>query len=241
MLQRLDYSCLLRAKKYIGSTQNIENILSSILGMEMYNAHEVSKRLNLKMTELKDILRPVRIELIDDLYLTNEGIEYLASRELGKVKRYFELSIANYSLLSDKERRVFNAFIKRYRRLGKKVLKWDDLKVEVIRRDCRNEILGKAPIIFHEGAYISYEELTSPNPIKEKSLFQQIRSTLMYNVKNLREWIGFNLIQDSTIIFILTHHFHIFTSDDNNISIHPTDGHPMFNPSQNAERCILAG
>lgn len=78
MLQRLDYSCLLRAKKYIGSTQNIENILSSILGMEMYNAHEVSKRLNLKMTELKDILRPVRIELIDDLYLTNEGIEYLA-------------------------------------------------------------------------------------------------------------------------------------------------------------------
>lgn len=240
MIQVLDCSCLLRGSRYIGTTQNIANIVANILGTQLYNAHEISKRLNLKITELKDILRHVQIELVDDKYLTNEGIEYLTSRELNKVKKYFELSIANYSSLSDKERRIFDAFLKRYRRLGKKILKWDDLKVEIIRRDCRNEILGNSPITFYEGTYISYEELTDPNPIKEKSLFQQIRSTLMYNMKNLRKWIGFNLTQDCTIIFVLTHHFHIFTSDDNNISIHPIEGHTMFNPSLNAEKCILA-
>lgn len=240
MIQVLDCSCLLRGSRYIGTTQNIANIVANILGTQLYNAHEISKRLNLKMTELKDILRHVQIELVDDKYLTNKGIEYLTSRELNKVKKYFELSIANYSSLSDKERRIFDAFLKRYRRLGKKTLKWDDLKVEIIRRDCRNEILGNSPITFYEGTYISYEELTDPNPIKEGSLFQQIRCTLMYNMKNLRKWIIFNLIQDSTIIFVLTHHFHIFTSDDNNISIHPIEGHIMFNPSLNAEKCILA-
>ena len=217
---------------------DISEILKQII-IPQYDANEVGKRLNLQISEIKEILTHARIELIDDKYIPEDGIEYLVDREVGKIKRYFEQSIANYSSLSDKDKRIFDAFLKRYGKRGRLIKRWNDLRTEVIRKDCNDELRGLTKLTFYDGKYICYEELTNPDIIRASSLFHHIRHTLMYNIKNMRQWITFRLVVNTTIIYTLAHHFHIFTTDDNN-SILTADRNIKWNLPQNAKHYILA-
>ena len=219
---------------------DISEILKQIIIIPQYDADKVGRCLNLGINEIKEILTHVRIELIDDKYIPEAGIEYLADREVGKIKRYFEQSIANYSSLSDKDKRTFDAFIKRYGKRGRIVKRWSDLRIEVIRKDCNDELRGLTKLTFYDGKYICYEELTNPTDvIWSNSLFHQIRHTLMYNMKSLRQWITFRLIVNTTVIYTLAHHFHIFTTDDSN-SILTAEENIKWNLPQNAKHYILA-
>ena len=219
--------------------EHLVNIaLSSILDSR-YDIEKVGRRLNLNREQIQEILTHAHIELIDDKYIPDEGITYLADREIGKIKRYFEQSIANYSSLSDKDKRIFDAFLKRYGKRGRLIKRWSDLRGEVIRKDCNDELRGLTKLTFYDGKYICYEELTNPDTIRSSSLFHHIRNTLMYNIKNMRQWITFRLVVNTTIIYTLTHHFHIFTTDDSN-SILRADRNIKFNLPQNAKHYILA-
>lgn len=213
-------------------------ILKTLYGC-LYNIHDISRKANLNYKQIKETLSHARIELIDDKYISEDGIRYLADREVGKVKKYFEESIANYTTLSDKERRIFDAFIKRYGIKYRTIKRWNDLKVETIRKDCYNELTGNGDQTFYNGEYICIEEIKKSDDSKSKSVIQLIRSSLMYNMKKMRKWIRFKPISDTTVTYILTHHFHIFTSDDSN-SIHAAEQNNMFNLPQNARNYILA-
>ena len=213
-------------------------ILKTLYGC-LYNIHDISRTSNLNYKQIKEILSHARIELIDDKYISEEGIRYLADREVGKVKKYFEESIANYTTLSDKERRIFNAFIKRYGIKYRTIKRWNDLKVETIRKDCYNELTGNGVQTFYNGEYICIEEIKKSDDSKSKSVIQLIRSSLMYNMKKMRKWIQFKPSSDTTVAYILTHHFHIFTSDYNN-SIHAAKQNTKFYLPQNAKNYILA-
>ena len=213
-------------------------ILKTLYGC-LYNIHDISRKANLNCKQIKEILSHARIELIDDKYISEDGIRYLADREVGKVKKYFEDSIANYTTLSDKERRIFDAFIKRYGIKYRTIKRWNDIKVETIRKDCYNELTGNGAQTFYNGEYICIEEIKKSDDSKSKSVIQLIRSSLMYNMKKMRKWIRFKPISDTTVTYILTHHFHIFTSDDNN-SIHAAKQNTKFYLPQNAKNYILA-
>ena len=219
----------------------IQNIVAGILKAFMCQEYDISRlspKLNLKDSELVNILNHAGIE-IEDNHVREDGIEYLVNREVGKIKRYFELSLANYALLSTKEQRIFNSFLKRYGIKYRKIRSWKDLKIETIRNDCYNELTQDSGLIFYDGKYVDCEEIEAIDNTKYRSMIQLIRSSLMYNVKNMRKWIQFKPIYNSTIVYILMHHFHIFTSDDNN-SIHAAKQISMFNLSQNAKNYILA-
>ena len=207
-------------------------------GYGAYNVSHISRKLNLAPVDLISILTHARIEVTDD-YIPEEGIRYLVDREVGKIKRYFEQSLANYTSLSDKEQRTFNAFIKRYGIKCRKIKRWEDLKIESIRNDCYKELTSDGAQTFYDGKYICYEETESTDDSKSRSMIQLIRSSLMYNIKNKRKWIQFKPSSDTTVAYILANRFHIFTSDDNN-SIHAAKQSTMFNLPQNAKNYILA-
>ena len=204
----------------------------------LYNIHDISRRTNLNYKQIKEILSHARVELIDGKYISEDGIRYLADREVGKVKKYFEESIANYTTLSDKDKRVFDAFIKRYGIKYRTIKRWNDLKVENIRKDCYNELTGNGVQTFYNGEYICIEEIKKSDDSKSKSVIQLIRSSLMYNMKKMRKWIRFKPISNTTVTYILTHHFHIFSDDSN--SILAAEQNNMFNLPQNAKNYILA-
>ena len=204
----------------------------------IYNISHISKKLNLAQSDLISILTHARIEVIDNR-VSELGIKYLVDREVGKIKQYFELSLANYYLLSTKEQRVFNAFLKRYGIKYRKIRKWEDLKIEAIRKDCYEDLTSNETIAFSDGKFLWYDETEKVDNTKSQSAIQLIRSSLMYNIKNKRRWIRFKPISNTTVAYILTHHFHIFTSDDSN-SIHAAEQVKMFNLPQNAKTYILA-
>lgn len=218
---------------------DLQSIILKMLYGCLYNIHDISRRTNLNYKQIKEILSHARVELIDGKYISEDGIRYLADREVGKVKKYFEESIANYTTLSDKDKRVFDAFIKRYGIKYRTIKRWNDLKVETIRKDCYNELTGNGAQTFYNGEYICIEEIKKSDDSKSKSVIQLIRSSLMYNMKKMRKWIRFKPISDTTVTYILTHHFHIFTSDDSN-SIHTAEQSKMYNLPQNARNYILA-
>ena len=203
-----------------------------------YDVSHISKKLNISTSDLISILAHARIEVIHN-YIPYEGIQYLVDREVGKIKRYFEQSLANYTSLSAKEQRTFNAFLKRYGIKCRKVRRWEDLKIESIRNDCYKELTGDGAQTFYDGRYICHEDLESADDSKSRSMIQRIRRSLMYNIKNQRKWIQFKPSSNTTVAYILTHHFHIFTSDDSN-SIHAAKQSTMFNLPQNAKNYILA-
>lgn len=207
-------------------------------GYGAYTVSHISRKLNLAPADLISILTHARIELTDD-YIPEEGIRYLVDREVGKIKRYFEQSLANYTSLSAKEQRTFNAFLKRYGIKCRKVRRWEDLKIESIRNDCYKELTGDGAQTFYDGKYICYEETESTDDSKSRSMIQLIRSSLMYNIKNKRKWIQFKPSSDTTVAYILANRFHIFTSDDNN-SIHAAKQNTKFYLPQNAKNYILA-
>lgn len=218
-----------------------QKIVKSILKAYMFREHEItrlSKKLNLEDIDLINILTHARIEITDNC-VSEDGIQYLVDREVGKIKRYFEQSLANYTSLSAKEQRTFNAFLKRYGIKFREIKKWSDLKIEAIRKDCYNELTRDGVQIFYDGKYICYEELEADNDSNYSSIIQLIRSSLMFNMRNMRRWIQFKPISDSTITYILMHHFHIFTSDDSN-SIHAAKQFTMFYLPQNAKNYIFA-
>ena len=216
----------------------IVNAILKAMGVEEYDVSHLSKKLNLKTSDLISILAHARIEVIDNC-VPHEGIQYLVDREVGKIKRYFEQSLANYTSLSSKEQRTFNAFLKRYGINCRKIRRWEDLKIEAIRNDCRKELTGNGAQTFYDGKYICHEEIEAVDNTKSRSMIQLIRSSLMYNIKNKRKWIRFKPTANTTIAYILTHHFHIFTSDDSN-SIHTAEHISMLNLPQNAKNYILA-
>ena len=207
-------------------------------GYGAYNVSHISRKLNLAPADLISILTHARIKITDD-YIPEEGIRYLVDREVGKIKRYFEQSLANYTSLSAKEQRTFNAFLKRYGIKCRKIRRWEDLKIESIRNDCYKELTGDGVQTFYDGKYICYEEIEAADNSKSRSMIQLIRSSLMYNVKNKRKWIQFKPSSNTTVAYILTHHYHIFTSDDSN-SIHAAEPIKMFYLPQNAMNYILA-
>ena len=207
-------------------------------GYGAYNVSHISRKLNLAPTDIISILTHARIEVTDD-YIPEEGIRYLVDREVGKIKRYFEQSLANYTSLSAKEQRTFNVFLKRYGIKCRKIKRWEDLKIESIRNDCYKELTGDGVQTFYDGRYICHEEIESADESKSRSMIQLIRRSLMYNIKNKRKWIQFKPNSNTTVAYIITHHFHIFTSDDSN-SIHAAKQSTMFNLPQNAKNYILA-
>ena len=216
----------------------IVDAILKAMAVEAYDVSHISKKLNLKTSDLISILAHARIEVIDN-YVRHDGIQYLVDREVGKIKRYFEQSLANYTSLSSKEQRTFNAFLKRYGIKCRKIRRWEDLKIEAIRNDCRKELTGNGAQTLYDGKYICHEEIEAVDNTKSRSMIQLIRSSLMYNIKNKRKWIRFKPTANTTIAYILTHHFHIFTSDDNN-SIHTAEHISMLNLPQNAKNYILA-
>lgn len=216
----------------------IVDAILKAMAVEAYDVSHISKKLNLKTSDLISILAHARIEVIDNC-VPHEGIQYLVDREVGKIKRYFEQSLANYTSLSSKEQRTFNAFLKRYGIKCRKIRRWEDLKIESIRNDCRKELTGDGAQTFYDGKYICYEEIEAVDDTKSRSMIQLIRSSLMYNIKNKRKWIQFKPVSNPTVAYILTHHFHIFTSDGNN-SIHTAEHISMLNLPQNAKNYILA-
>lgn len=218
----------------------VDTILKAIIGVgnQTYAIPDISKKLNIASPDLTNILKQARIDVIDS-YVDERGIQYLVDREVGKIKRYFEQSLANYTSLSDKEQRTFNAFLKRYGLKYRKIKKWNDLKIEIIRKDCYADLTESHAQIFFDGKFICYEEIEAAETTKTTSIIQLIRSSLMYNIKSMRKWIIFKPISDTTVVYILTHHFHIFTSEDDN-SIHAAKNISMFNLPQNAKNYILA-
>lgn len=214
----------------------VDSILKA-LRLERYEVSRISKILNLDVADLTSILAHARIKISDN-YIYEDGIQYLVDREVGKIKRYFEQSLANFTSLSEKEQRTFNAFLNRYGIKYRKIKRWEDLKIEVIRNDCYADLTGNRVQTFYDGKFISYEEIEFYDETKASSMIQLIRSSLMYNIKNKRKWIRFKLILDTTVVYILTHHFHIFTSEDDN-SIHAAKHISMFNLPQSANNYIL--
>lgn len=225
----------------IFDNSKIVDAILRAMGVETYLAYDVidiSNKLSLSTSDLISILAHARIEVIDN-HIPHKGILYLVDREVGKIKRYFEQSLANYTSLSGKEQRTFNAFLKRYGVKCRKIKRWEDLKIESIRNDCYKELTGDGVQTFYDGKYISYEEIEAADNSKSRSMIQLIRSSLMYNVKNKRKWIQFKPSSNTTVAYILTHHYHIFTSDDSN-SIHAAEPIKMFYLPQNAMNYILA-
>lgn len=237
---------LLEIKHIFNSTRNYllgdfdtKCIVQSILSA--YRRYEVTglcRKLNLDPSDIVSILAHARIEIVDNC-ISEDGIEYLVDREVEKIKRYFEQSLSNYASLSAKEQRTFNAFLKRYGIKYRKIRKWDDLRIESIRKDCYEELTQDGFVTFCDGKYICYEEIEVADDSKYRSTIQLIRRSLMYNMKKMRKWIRFKPISDPTVIYILTNHFHIFTSDDSN-SIHAAEHIYMLNLPQNARNYILA-
>jgi hypothetical protein len=225
----------------IFDNSKIVDAILRAMGVEAYNTYDVtdiSKKLSLSTSDLISILAHARIEVTNNC-VSEEGILYLVDREVYKIKRYFEQSLANYTSLSDKEQRTFNAFLKRYGIKCRKIRRWEDLKIESIRNDCYKELTGDGIQTFYDGRYICHEEIESADESKSRSMIQLIRRSLMYNIKNKRKWIQFKPSSNTTVAYILTHHFHIFTSDDSN-SIHAAKQSTMFNLPQNAKNYILA-
>jgi hypothetical protein len=221
--------------------RKIVDIILKAMGVGEYGTYDIShisKKLNLATSDLISILVHARINVVDNC-VSEEGIQFLVDREVGKIKRYFKQSLANYDSLSGKELRTFNAFLKRYGIKCRKIRRWEDLKIEAIRNDCHKELTGNGAQTFYDGKYICYEENEAVDELKSRSMIQLIRSSLMYNIKNKRKWIRFKLTSSTTVVYILTHHFHIFTSDDSN-SIQAADHISMFNLPQNAKTYILA-
>lgn len=218
----------------------VDAIIKAIVGEEYgrYCVSHISKKLNLATSDLIGILSHARIEVIDNC-VPHKGIQYLVDREVGKIKRYFEQSLANYASLSAKEQRTFNAFLKRYGIKYRRIRKWDDLRIDSIRNDCYEELTQEGALTFYDGKYICYEEIEVAEDSKSRSMIQLIRRSLMYNIKKMRKWIRFKPISDTTVAYILTHHFHIFTSDDSN-SIHAAEHISMLNMPLNAKNYILA-
>ena len=229
----------LRDTRILNFHIDLKSIILETLYGRVYDLHAISRKLNLSHKQIEEILSHAKIELVDNNYITEDGVRYLADREVGKVKKYFEQSIANYASLSDKDRRIFDAFITRYGIKYRSIKRWDDLKVEIIRNDCFNELTRNGTQTFYEGEYICAEEIKKADDSKSRSMIQLIRSSLMYNMKKMQKWIRFKPISDTTVVYILTHHFHIFTSDDSN-SIHAARQNNMFNSLQNAKNYILA-
>jgi hypothetical protein len=225
----------------IFDNSKIVDAILRAMGVEAYNTYDVtdiSKKLSLSTSDLISILAHARIEVTNNC-VSEEGILYLVDREVYKIKRYFEQSLANYTSLSDKEQRTFNAFLKRYGIKCRKIRRWEDLKIESIRNDCYKELTGDGIQTFYDGRYICHEEIESADESKSRSMIQLIRRSLMYNIKNKRKWIQFKPNSNTTVAYIITHHFHIFTSDDSN-SIHAAKQSTMFNLPQNAKNYILA-
>ena len=225
----------------IFDNSKIVDAILRAMRVEAYNTYDVtdiSKKLSLSTSDLISILAHARIEVIDN-YIPHKGILYLVDREVGKIKRYFEQSLANYTSLSAKEQRRFNAFLKRYGIKCRKIKRWEDLKIESIRNDCYKELTGDGIQTFYDGQYICHEEIESADESKSRSMIQLIRRSLMYNIKNKRKWIQFKPNSNTIVAYIITHHFHIFTSDDINI-IHAAKQSTMFNLPQNAKNYILA-
>lgn len=225
----------------IFDNSKIVDAILRAMGVEAYSTYDVtdiSKKLSLSTSDLISILAHARIEVINNC-VSEEGIRYLVDREVYKIKRYFEQSLANYTSLSDKEQRTFNAFLKRYGIKCRKIKRWEDLKIESIRNDCYKELTGDGAQTFYDGKYICYEEIESTDDSKSRSMIQLIRSSLMYNIKNKRKWIQFKPSSDTTVAYILANRFHIFTSDDNN-SIHAAKQNTKFYLPQNAKNYILA-
>ena len=217
----------------------VDAILKAMAGgeYERYNISHISKKLNLATSDLISILTHARIKVIDNS-VSEQGIKYLVDRKVEKIKQYFQLSLANYNLLTTKELRIFNAFLKRYGIKFRKIRKWEDLKIEAIRKDCYDDLTRNETIAFYDGKYLWYDETEKTDDTKSQSTIQLIRSSQMYNIKNKRKWIRFKPTSN-TVAYILTHHFHIFTSDDIN-SIHTAEQVKMFNLPQNAKTYILA-
>ena len=229
-------------RRSIDSFFDTEHIVARVLSAFMTQTYEISRiaRLtNLSESDLTNILTHARIEITDNC-ITESGIRVLADREVGKIKVYFEQSLANYSSLSNKEKRTFDAFLKRYGIKYRQIRTWKDLKVEAIRKDCYNELIGASYLTFYDGKYICYEDLEITDQSQISSIIQLIRSSLMYNMKSMRKWIQFKPMRDSTVAYILTHHFHIFTTDDSDNSILTADKSKMFHLPQNAKHYILA-
>lgn len=222
---------------------NQHNIVNAILkaitgaGYRTYSILDISNKLSISTSDLTSILAHARIEVIDNC-LDERGIQYLVDREVGKIKRYFEQSLANFTSLSEKEQRTFNAFLKRYGLKYRKIKKWNDLKIEIIRKDCYADLTESHAQNFFDGKFICDEEVEAAETTKTTSIIQLIRSSLMYNIKSMRKWIIFKPISDTTVVYILTHHFHIFTSDDSN-SIQAAEQTPKFNLPQSANNYIL--
>lgn len=239
MIQALEVTSLFRNHLSSYLNEHLVSIVLSSFIEPRYDIEKVGRRLNLNRNQIQEILSHAHIELLDDKYIPDEGIAYFLDREVGKIKRYFEHSITNYASLSDKEQRIFDAFLKRYGKRGRQIKKWDDLRIEAIRNDCDEELRGRSTLTFYDGKYICYEELTSSDNVKSYSLFYQIRCTLMYNIKNIRQWINFRQAVNTTITYILSHHFHIFTTDDSN-SILTADISFKCNLPRNAKHYISA-
>lgn len=220
-------------------TEHITSCILSIIKVQTYEISRIARITNLSESDLTTILTHSRIEIIDNC-ISEAGIRILADREVGKIKVYFEQSIANYSSLSSKEKRTFDAFLQKYAIKYRKIKAWHDLQVEAIRKDCYNELTGTSRLTFYDGKYICYEDLEVTDTSQIRSIIQLIRSSLMYNMKSMRKWIHFKPMRDSTVAYILTHHFHIFTTDDSDSSILTADKNNMFHLPQDAKYYILA-
>lgn len=197
--------------KWILNPFNISLLVEPI----RYNKKKVCQATGMSYSELNQFLSSHNFDA-NEKFLEYSAIEALEKWYLKKLKRYVKNGLFEEDGTEAKV--VFLKFCNKYRRKGHKDVKsWKDIDEDSVLQDFLNQCMGVLP----------FETLSNG----KQSLFACIYSTYLFHTR-------FRLVRHfsiflSIITFLISHRYHIFTTDsDSNSDATVEFDNPMLNLPQ---------
>ena len=163
-----------------------------------FNKRMVCHATGMSYNELNAFLEKHRFESTGKI-VTYEALEVLEKWYIKKLKRYLRNALSTD--LESEEKATFLEFCRRYRKQGiKEVKSWKDIDEELILMEFRANCEGAAPSINS-----LYDQADT------KLLFARIYKSYLFHTRFRAS--KHRHIALSVISFIISHHYHIFTTE----------------------------
>lgn len=157
-------------------------------------------------------------------HLSSQAIDALAEKHVELSRNFVKYCIGAYSSLSDLEFKRYRAFVSRYKKPFRTVKSWNDINEARVAKDFKDQLYS---MVYDEGPGVFevpvLEEIEAreyrycyPLSNDREHIFQLLRDDLYYHARHPERLIRRPLGAIAfTIVFILAHRFHIFSSGPN--------------------------
>lgn len=108
--------------------------------------------MNVSVTVVEEWLSRENLLLDEEDHLTEEAIDFLSQKYVERLHKYFDNCLTAWDYLDDKERVLFDEFKSKYGKFFRRhIVKWDDIDVNRIAKDFRQELGSKAYNAYFDG------------------------------------------------------------------------------------------